>query len=178
MPKSAISHFFETFFFQSHLIATGIVMGRTNVPLSNFSTKLLMHRVCTQSVAYSISMAAVADIVDPADQVAFLAWDPQPLSLKVDAFKQYKTDNPDLDITGAYVKTMFLPKQVSGLWQLLKGKIKAQPKDVQDGWSSVCGAKVRSGKDKAKNEIMTSALFCVDTVAGTDANPECRPRWI
>ena len=123
-------------------------------------------------------MAAVADTVDPADQVAFLAWDPKPFSLKVDAFKQHKQDNPDLDITGAYVKTMFLPKQVSGLWQLLQGKIKHQPKDVQQSWKSVCAGKVRNGKDKVKNEIMASALFCVDAVEGTEANPECRPRWI
>ena len=153
-------------------------MGRTNVLRVNVGSKLLMHRVCTQSVAYSISMAAVADTVDPTNQVAFLAWDPKPLSLKVEEFKKHKSLHPELEITGDYVKTMFLPKQVSGLWQLLKGKIKGQPKDVQDGWSSVCGAKVRSGKDNAKNELMTSALFFVDTVAGTESNLECRPRWL
>ena len=130
------------------------------------------------SVACSDSMAAVADTVLPTNSVAFLAWDPKPLSLKVEEFKKHKSLHPELEITGDYVKSMFQPKQVSGLWQMLKGKIKGQPKDVQAGWSTVCAAKARSGKDKVKNDIMVSALFCNDTVVGTDANPECRPRWI
>ena len=114
----------------------------------------------------------------PLDQEEFLAWDPKPLSTKVEIFKAYKAEHPELVIDGAYVKTMFLPKQVSGLWQILKGHIKKQPADVQQGWTSVCTGKARSGKDKVKNDIMVSALFCNDTVAGTDANPECRPRWM
>ena len=73
-----------------------------------------------------IEMAAV----DPADEEEFRLWEPKPLSLKVVAFGKYAKEQ-SLELDGTVVKKYFLPKQVSGLWQMLKGKVKKSAKPAQ-----------------------------------------------
>ena len=117
-----------------------------------------------------IEMAAV----DATDEEEFRLWEPKPLQLKVHAFGKYAKDQ-SLELDGTIVKKYFLPKQVSGLWQMLKGKKKKSPKPMQAAWDQIKTSKVRSGKDEAKNKVMVAAVFGGDDVL---CNQEATPRWI
>ena len=115
-----------------------------------------------------------ADAVDPSNKEEFRVWEPKPLQLKVDAFRSFAQTNA-LVLDGTVVKEYFLPKQVSGLWQMLKGKVKKEKPEVQAAWGQIKGSKVREGKDQAKNKVMVAAIFGDDDVL---CNPEATPRWI
>ena len=88
-------------------------------------------------------------LVDPANKEEFQLWEPRPLKLKVDAFGRYAKEN-EVALDGSVIKNYFLPKQVSGLWQMLKGKVKKCEKPVQEAWGQIKSSAVRGGKDHAK----------------------------
>ena len=72
-------------------------------------------------------------LVDPANKEEFKLWEPKPLQLKVDAFGRYAEEN-EVVLDGNVITDFFLPKQVSGLWQMLKGKVKKADTPVQEAY--------------------------------------------
>ena len=74
---------------------------------------------------------------DPAeDPAGFLNWDPALISLKVALAREY-VKSPGKQMGGGVLKELFLPSQMSKLWQIFDGKRRKESNESVASWDSL-----------------------------------------